>query len=904
MLQTENIGILPEKLRVGRVGDGYMELLNPRRFVTVYKVKGGFNPRVDDPSTTAGNIGVFENALMQLRFNEQIQIILRKMPIKPDLYVKEFKDMCKEGAPEGYKSHFNDYYAAHLEDFIVNSSISRYETTLLFSIDPDAKLLHESIADGAVRVGGLFSRKVKKMEKAVSTVKELEEVRRRGKAWSQALAVSGLSIHELSEEEIYRLLYEEINQFEFKGNINGFRRAATVSGGSEGMATLREELCSTALSENKKYVQVGDNFCRTLYIKNVPSFEESPHFLSQFLPQPEKYKITLFVRGIDQETAQSTIKGQLKIDLATGSDGALRNYESDANAGKRNSILQDLAQKETALTKFSLFVTLYAKSERELQNVYENFSSRFQGIHAYDGYFQQEALYLSTLPFCFNEVRFHHERLQTTRTVANCWPFFHDTLTEDGGVVIGYTDGGELVRLNPWSIQADNNNIGIFGSQGSGKSVLVQILENKILPANPDIMVIDRSGTYKTTCMAAGGEYIHFGLNTQKTINPFDTVDEAYFTNGTVSQDQEDAILGFITILVLEDWAKSLSGIETAVVLEAIKLTYKAKQAKIQKQYDFILGEIKEDAKSDGREVNPLSVFLLEEKDFKTFPEETPFPLLRDFRQALQKMGKDEDRSAEAKNIAIRFSEILAQFVGTGTYANLSDRPTNIKRNNSFVVFDTTLSSKKEKVKAIIMYTVSTYCFNRARKCQIEGKFPMIVIDEFWDLISFKSGSDFVEILNRTARHLALCTIWATQRIADGVKSDEAKTAFNGAATKIFLKLGDEDKRLCNTLFSFSNKELDIIENLHQVKNVYSQCYLRSSNRSGLVYITLDPLMRWIVSSEKNDKNLRAEYMEFYNPEGTSEGCWETVYHLVDDEAKGVKPEFLRRRNNAIIGNN
>ncbi len=880
MPHTKPYGILPDRLRLARVGEGYLELIEPQRFVTLYRVRGGINPLVEDPAQIQSKIVAFENALRQLHFNEQIQIILKKIPANPQTYIDEFNRRSKEDAPEIFRANFNSYYTDYLKDFFHNNRLCEYEVYVLFSIDPNVKPIHEEVISGTLKVAGVFSKSAKEYGKKVNTVQQLEEIRRRGKAWCQILAVAGLNAQELNEGEIYKLLYEEINLSPFPGNVAALKKTATAAGGPDGLQSIREALSSQAMTINKNSVQVGGTFSRTLYVKLFPEFNEDPHFLSQFLHQREDYKITLFVRGLDQETAKSTIKSQLKIDVATGDDGVTRNYDSDANAVERNTILQAVARRETGLAKYSLFVTVYGKNEHQLQANYENFSSRFRSIHTYDGLYQQEDLFFSTLPLCYNEVQYRHERMNTTWAIANCWPFFYDNLTNDTGMIIGYTASMEPVRFNPWSGKAQNFNIGVFGSQGSGKSVLTQLIQNKLIPENPVIMVIDRSGTYKTTCMAASGEYIHFGLGAEKRINPFDTTDETYFKSGIVSQDQEDAVLGFISTTVLEPGETNLDGVASAIVLEAIKKAYKSKFEKVKKKI------------TEGLATQSLAEFL-DSEDLST-EEGNIFPMLRDFRAALSSISEDSKHSSEARNLSARYCEILSQFVEDGTYANLTDRPTNIKTKSNYIVFDTSLAAKREKVKALVTYIVSTYCFNRARKCQLEKKFPMICIDEFWDLVSFKAGGDFIEILNRTARHLSLSTMWATQQIADGMKSEQARVAFNGAATKIFLTLGDEDRTLLRSLFGLSPKEMGIINGLHQVRNVYSQCYLKSSAREGLVYITLDPLLRWVVSSYPEDKNRRKEYMDYYNPKETAEDCWNAIYKLADDEFQNRKPEFLR----------
>ena len=671
--------------------------------------------------------------------------------------------------------------------------------------------------------------------------------------------MTGVVATELKEDEIYRLIYSEINLMDFKGDTRGFRKAAPVSAGPGGLETLREAISAQPVLSDPAFVKVGEKYVRTMSVTNFPEVGKPDHFLSEFLYQKEDFKVTFFIRGMDQELGKSLIRSQLRIDQATGDDGTTPNYDAAANWRKRDSVLAAIAQKETGLGQVSLFISVYGNSEKELKNNYENFTSRFEGIHRYDGYYQQEELFYSTLPLMSNQVRDRVERLQMTVDLCNLWPFFFDSLTVEKGVILGHTASNEPLSLNLWNPQAENYNIGVFGQPGTGKSFIIQTILDRLMPSDPKVMLIDRSGAYKTSCLVAGGEYIYFDLKCEKHINAFDCPEESYQKKGIVSEDQEETILGFLTTLLTETGESSLSNVANSVLLEAIKKTYKAK-------FDS--------EKKEGVELLP--------------------PLLRELRKQLIAMAKDADRSAQGAELCSTYAEVLTQYTEDGTFANITDRETNIDRKTRFIVFDTSLAAKREKVKAMVTYIVSTYCFAQARKAQQEGEYPIIGIDEFWDLLSFSAGQDFADILSRTSRHLSLVNIFATQKIADCMASEKAKTALDNAATKIFMKLGDADRALCVGAFELGEKESAIIGGLHQVRNVYSQCFIHSSARQGLAYVCPDPVIRWIATSYPVDKNRRAKYMEYYDPDENQEGAWEAILRLTQDEFTGNDPDFLR----------
>jgi hypothetical protein len=855
--------IVAEKLPLAGVGPGFIELKNPARFACVYEILGGLNPMVDDMSNVRGIIAAFDSGIQQLKAGEEVQVILRRKNLDPASFVKSFKDSCRAEAPEGFKNYFNSYFEYWIDDFIRMNRLCRYEVYLLFAINEDTAPLTDSFFSNITK----FASKDK--DARPNSDNKLKEVRRRSLAWANNLGVSGVRAREMSEEEILHLLYSELNLKDYTGDIRHLKTAPSVSGGTTGFETIREALCAEPVYNGNKYVQVGEKFLRTMFISNFPDFGKQPHFLSQFLSEPNDFKISLFIKGIDQEYAKASITAQLKLDLATGQKGTTRNYESDANAVERDGVLQTVAQRETGLAKCSLYVTVYGDSSENLSNNYDNFTSRFNGIHRFDGYFQQEELFFSSLPFCTNLLAGVHERLHTTRSIANCWPFFQDDLTSDDGAIIGYTAGREVVKLNPWSRNTDNFNIGVFGSPGTGKSFLIQIIENRLQPTGPQVMIIDKSGAYQTSCRVAGGEYIFFDLRCEKHINPLDVSapidpkDKNYYKTGEVSNDHQESVLGFMTTILVESGETALRNIEEALINEAIKLTYSRKF-----------------------------------KETKGAPGGPKAPLLRDLRAVLHDMGKEKDRSELAREGCIRFYETLSQYVDEGQYANLTDRDTNIDLEARFIVFDTSLASKREKLDTLITYIISQYCMQRAMKNKTRGLFSWIILDEAWSLLAFPAGRKFGEILSRTSRHLDTCNIWATQLIQDGLKNPEARSLFNNAATKIFMKLGDEDKRICAETFELNEKEVSIVGNLHQVKNVYSQCYLKSSNRKGLIYITPDPVVKWIATSWGYDKGLRKKYLEHIDPDNTIDGTWKAIFSLVQDEGNNFTPDFVKERHN------
>lgn len=174
------------------------------------------------------------------------------------------------------------------------------------------------------------------------------------------------------------------------------------------------------------------------------------------------------------------------------------------------------------------------------------------------------------------------------------------------------------------------------------------------------------------------------------------------------------------------------------------------------------------------------------------------------------------------------------------------------------------------------------------RYCHEQGRRAFTLCDELWDLISTHSGRQLADILSRTSRHLGNAFIPITQRISDVTGNEEARTILDNAGTKIFLKLGDQDRALCAQAFELNEKDSRVVSSLHMLRNIYSKAYIKTAYRQGAVYIVADPLTRWISTSFPADRDLRKEYMASFNPEGTVEGCWYALYKLVEHEKEPI----------------
>src|ERR1019366_6703150 len=101
-------------LRVQKIGKGYLLLREPDRYVACFKISGGASPWVDTLNTIYSRITMLENGFNQLKPNEQIQIITRRVPADLNKYLEYFKDRINPNAPEEFRNEYASYFETWL----------------------------------------------------------------------------------------------------------------------------------------------------------------------------------------------------------------------------------------------------------------------------------------------------------------------------------------------------------------------------------------------------------------------------------------------------------------------------------------------------------------------------------------------------------------------------------------------------------------------------------------------------------------------------------------------------------------------------------------------------------------------------------------------------------------------
>lgn len=829
---------------VRKVGPGYMLLRNPEQIVFAFKLFKGLCPWGESDDSLNHKMDGFDRALQQLRPDEQVQFFTRRVRQDGSAAALEYQRTMRPGAPETYSLGYGPFFQKWLQEWVDGTGISNYESFAFFTISPPDPI---DAGNVAMKWFGMSSDK-----KTIS----MDEAHRRAHSWVENLTAAGIQCEDMNEDEIFKLLYEEVALGAMTIDPSVIKKGADFSGGANGFQTIRENLARTPWNfTDEKMYRVGHLYGHVIPVTEFPDASQSGLFIQALYKQNINFRVSLIVNGVNAEQSKEIIQSQMRKNQSTSMKGNLVDRESEAAFMERDQIMSMLSQRQTGLIKFALFINILNEDPSELQSQVERITAMLPSFHPQEGYCEQKELFQSTLPFGRNYCG-HHSHLLCTHIVKNAISVFDDPLTYGDGIPYGTTQGGQLVKLNLWGSQLSNWNVAVFGIAGKGKSFTINTIVARSLAMDPSVMIVDASGSYESVCSTVGGKYLKISLNNpESSINVFHIdMEELARNEGQVDQNLVGNIMSFLQVLCSEVGSAGLSNIAISILEEGVRKTYE----NIYKVYV---------SAKDKKSVNS--------------------PRLRDFQKTLKEMGEEATRTSEIRGTCKNYAAMLQPYVGDGSYSNLTDRFTSIDDDTKFVVFDTKDMPDDEKLKALAVFIITQYCLRRSERNKMQGRKSLLILDEAWTLVQFPAGCNFLLRVAKTSRHLMLASIFATQQVSDILNHPQAKPLFDNASLKLLLGLADTDIPVVGQLMELSKREMDDLRNLRMVRGQYSQMLVLSAAQHGVLNFTPDPLSLVIATTYPPERLERAYYIKKYAPSGNPLDSFKAIMRWMEDRLDG-----------------
>jgi len=510
-----------------------------------------------------------------------------------------------------------------------------------------------------------------------------------------------------------------------------------------GLVSIYDLIAPSSLKVNPMYLQLGDRYLRTIFVSAFPRYISVGWFLP-VINFSDSVDVAMFFYPVEAKIILKQLQrqvGNLEAELS-----------SDEEKGKprdpvKITALQDIETLRNDLTtgvehffQFSLYVTIYAKNDKKLDELTERMENLFASklVYTRRAFYQSEQGFDSTLPLANDKIMVSIN--VNSSPCASSFPFISADLTSDKGVLYGINrHNNSLVLFNRFSMP--NANFMIFATSGSGKSYFSKLEVLRSMMIGTDVIVIDPEREYEHLSDAVGGTYVNISLASQAKINPFDLPrsqsKDAKTTD--IIRSGVIAVKGLLKIMIGRYIKENLLGFtpqEDSLIDRALLEAYAKK--------DIV----------PGCDLSKIET-----------------PTMSDLQEVLEGMEGGNDLAERLKKYT------------SGTFSGFLNNPTNVKMDNQLVVFS--VRDLEDELRPMAIYTIVNYIWNIVRS---EMKRRILLIDEAWWLMQHEDSAKFIFALVKRCRKYYLGVTTITQDVNDFLNSPYGRAIVTNSAMQLLLK--------------------------------------------------------------------------------------------------------------------
>ncbi|MCL1876664.1 DUF87 domain-containing protein [Candidatus Saccharibacteria bacterium] len=543
-----------------------------------------------------------------------------------------------------------------------------------------------------------------------------------------------------------------------------------------GINTLRDLVAPASIDFKNNYFTLGTKWCRTLYTYAYPATVYTG-WLSSIINLDEVIDISIFIHPVGTDIVMKNLKKkvtQLEASMQLNAEhGQVRDPGLEAAYRDAEELRDELQVGAEKFFRFSLYVTIYADSEHELNDITHKIETLFgqNMVLTKVASSQQEQGLNATMPQSLDNLKIHHN--MNTGAVSTSFPFTSADLTQDNGILYGVNlHNNGLVIFDRYNLE--NANMVVFAKSGAGKSFTVKLEALRTMMMGTDILIIDPENEYQKLCDAVGGAYIHLALNSDTRINPFDL--PRVIDTDDDKDNESDALRA--NLVTLHGLLRLMLGSgQVAASGEIVNILTPGEEADLDQALIDTYARV-------GITSDPLT-------------HNTTPPVMADLYDTLVHMGGNGPELAQR----------LRQYT-TGTFAGIFSQQSNVEINNNMVVFN--IRDLEDELRPIAMYITLSYIWNKVRT---ERKKRMLIVDEAWQLMKYPDSANFMFSLAKRARkyYLGLTTI--TQDVEDFMGSEMGRAIVANASMQILLKQSPSAVDILGKVFKLTEEELKRLSN-------------------------------------------------------------------------------------------
>ena len=532
-----------------------------------------------------------------------------------------------------------------------------------------------------------------------------------------------------------------------------------------GITTLRDLISPSSIEIHSDYFRLGTKYGRTMYIYGYPRYLTTG-WLSFLINMDEVIDMSTYIYPVDTAVVMKNLTKkvtQLEASQAINDEkGKVRSPELEAAINDAENLRDQLQLGSEKFFRFGLYITIYADSLDDLQNVQSKIESELgqQMVFSKVATSQQEQGMNSTMPQATDQLLIR--RNMNTGALSTTFPFTSADLTQEKGILYGINlHNSGLIIFDRFSLE--NANMVVFAKSGAGKSYTVKLEALRSMMVGTEILIIDPENEYQKLSEAVGGAYIRLSLNSDVRINPFDlpqVIDE---------EDNNDALRanlitlhGLLRLMLGGTKYGGLSPAEEADLDQALVDTY---------------------ARA-GITSDPTT--------HRNIP-----PTIINLYDTLLHMG------GTGPQLAQRLKKYTS-----GTFAGIFSQQSNININNAMVVFN--IRDLEDELRPVAMYIVLSHIWNTIRS---SVKKRILIVDEAWQLMQFEDSANFLFSLAKRARkyYLGLTTI--TQDVEDFMSSKLGRAIVANSSIQLLLKQSTSAVDVLSDVVKLTEQEHKLLSN-------------------------------------------------------------------------------------------
>ncbi|MEN9551809.1 MAG: hypothetical protein RI935_186 [Candidatus Parcubacteria bacterium] len=516
---------------------------------------------------------------------------------------------------------------------------------------------------------------------------------------------------------------------------------------------LKDIIAPSALSVTPKGLLIGGSYARSFFVISYPRYLND-NWLSPIINLDKVFDISIHVNPLN--TAEVMKSFQRKVAevesqmMIREEEGMVRDPTLETAYQDLEDLRDGLTQSQEKMFEVSLYITLYANSEDELDKVENEIKSSLESklIYVKPALFQQDQAFSSVIPLGTDLLEIKNKL--NTSPLSSFFPFVSFDLSSDKGILYGLNrHNGSLILFDRFSLE--NYNSIVFAKSGSGKSYFTKLEILRTLMFDTEVIIIDPEREYEFLAESVGGRYFNISLVSDHHINPFD------LPHPTEDESPSEVLRSNIVNLVglFRVMFGGLTPEEDTIVDRAITETYALKD---------ITGD------SDFTSLEP--------------------PLLSDFEMVLS--GIDGSESLIQK---------LSKYT-KGTWSGFINEPSNVDINKKLICFS--IRDMEEELKPVAMYIITHHIWNAVRK---NLRKRLLVVDEAWIMMKNEDTASFLFSLAKRGRkyYLGLATI--TQDVGDFLKSPYGLPIITNSSIQILLKQSPTSIDVVQKTFNLTNEE-------------------------------------------------------------------------------------------------